>query len=136
MALPLRVQNAFRYGHSLAAEVTPRKPGARAWVRVKPILRGGKTEQQVREGWTLTRQADAPYDGTVSKYLVRYLELTSWNAAVDYDYGMEYRVRQRTLHDEEIEVSEEASLIDWLSRYVTDLDMLRKPEAVDYLFEE
>ena len=135
MALPLRVLNAFRFGHSLAAEVKPRKPGARAWVRVKPVLQSGETERRVRERWTLARRADGPYDGTISRYLVRYLELESWNPKVDFGYDLDYMLRDRTLQDESIELEDDASLEGWLSHHLADLSVLRHPTSVEYYFD-
>ncbi len=134
MALPVKVRAAFRLGHPLAAHVRCSDPMGKAWVWVAPIMRGGKRYQKVLEQWTRKREAGEPYDDTILKYKVRYLELSSWNTEQDYTHALDFVERERAVRDEKTEVDDEPALEEWLRQFLGDFTMLGAPSSVDYYF--
>ncbi len=73
MNIPLNVVNRLHLGHSVAAEVTPRRPDHCAWVVVVPLLRLN-TLVKVPEWGGDWRLVEDPEDA-ITEYLVLQLEV-------------------------------------------------------------
>lgn len=134
MALPIRVRNAFRMGHKLVARVAGACPDGQAWVYVEPIMRSGKAFRAVLIEWTLKRIVREPYDDTILKYRVRYVELFFWDPDDVSFYDDEWEDRNRGDRNERAEFEDEDALEQWLSRYLSDLALLRMPGRLDDRF--
>jgi hypothetical protein len=130
MSLPPRISRTLHRGEELAAEVRASRPGWRGWVHVRPIMRCGRSFQDVLEEWTRTREAREPYDDTIDLFRVRYVELTDWHIAWDWDIDLAIRERP-ILELEEVATTEE-ELEQILSRWLPDLSRLRWPGAARF----
>jgi hypothetical protein len=128
--LPAKIRNAFRLGIDLAARLPEPREGCFAWLWVQPIMKSGKTHAQVLNEWSLTGEASGPYDDTVARYLVRYVELTNWHIAQGYE--MDWAMGQRPVTDIRIEVEDEGQLVEVLGRWLADLHELRATNIADY----
>jgi hypothetical protein len=72
MSLPIKIKTALQQGNPLWAEAITNIAGWNAWVQIHPIMRGGRTYRQALDEWTSNRQANEPYDNTISSYNVVY----------------------------------------------------------------
>ena len=132
MALPVQVQNAFREGRALAAEIASPRAGWRAWVYVEPSMRGGKTYAEVLQEWTASREAGAAYDPAVAGYTIRYVELSDWHLSEEWYFDLDIAIRQRPIVDITIEVANDTELEGEITKWLDDVSLLRSPSAVDY----
>ena len=103
----------------------------RAWVWVRPHMKLGKTLGQVQAEWTRTRVA-APYNDTIARYEVRYVELSEWHLADEWANDLDIAIEQRPIVDKTFEVEDEGALVEALSQWLPDLGQLRNPALVQY----
>jgi hypothetical protein len=90
----------------------------------------GTTYAQMREEWTRERRAAGRYDDTIDFFRVRYVELTEWHLAWDWD--LDLAIRERPILDiDEIATTEE-ELERILARWLRDPAQLRAPASVHY----
>lgn len=68
----MKIKTALQKGNPLWAEAITNIAGWYAYVEIHPIMRGGRTYIQALDEWTSTRQANEPYDNTISSYNVVY----------------------------------------------------------------
>ncbi len=94
-------------------------------------MKSGKTYAQVRAEWTRTRLASF-YDGTILCYQIRYVELSDWHLADEWAADLDVAIEQRPIIDKTMDVEDEATLVEVLSAWLSDLSQLQSPSAVHY----
>lgn len=130
MALPLKVANRLRVGGALAAELPATDDGARSWVYVEPVLWTGGDLTGMLEGWRRMQGAGRPGEAAPQQYHVRYVRLTPWHLEPEQDLAA--ALRERPVPDERAEARSEAELVQVLSRWLADLNVLRPPGEAGY----
>ena len=132
MVLPERIETLLHRGEALAAELPRPRDGWRAWVWIKPMMKSGRTYAEALEEWTRTRVAQASYDGTISYFVVRYVELSEWHLDDRWYFDLDLAIKERPIVDKVTTASNQTELEHVLTQWLVDPTRLGSPSAADY----
>ena len=122
MTFPLHIQNRLNLGGDIAAKVKATRSDYSAWVYIEPLTE--TTFQQARARWMLKGQYHA-FDRFIKGYYIRYIELSEWHLAWDWD--LDHALQQRPTIDYQMCVRDEEALEQVVSWWCHDFSLLGLP---------
>jgi hypothetical protein len=129
--LPARVLNTLNLGRSMAARLETGEPGWTAWMLVRPVVSRDSTWDTLRRNWTLTREANGPFEPP-DRFVVRYTRLSAAHLEAERHDDLDQAMRADRPEDWVVIAFGIDAVEQLLLRFLDDLEAIQLPAAVDY----